>query len=224
MKNLKSKKLYLQVFEEVKNYIVKYNFKPGDKLPTEMEMAEKLGVSRNVLREALKTLEIIGVVSSKPGVGMTLNSFNSNFLSSVIFLNLISDGVDLIAQTQEVRKVLELGFSRQCFDTITDKQIETLDECLVKMKNETDSVELYAIDSEFHRTLYKNINNDVLVGFIDATWNCEKYYHEKWEKDHIRTYNKHAKIVEALKGKNYEDFQSIMQYHFAYEFKIESQK
>ncbi len=224
MKNLKSKKLYLQVYEEIKNYIVKYNFKPGDKLPTEMEMAEKLGVSRNVLREALKTLEIIGVVSSKPGVGMTLNGFNSNILSSVIFLNLIADGVDLIAQTQEVRKVLELGFSRQCFDTITEAQIEKLEECLEKMENESDGVELYAIDSEFHRTLYKNIQNDVLVAFIDATWNCEKYYHQKWEKDHMKTYDKHAKIVEALKGKNFEDFHSVMQYHFSYEFKIETHK
>ncbi len=222
MKNLKSKKLYLQVYEEIKNYIVKYNFKPGDKLPTEMEMAEKLGVSRNVLREALKTLEIIGVVSSKPGVGMTLNGFNSNILSSVIFLNLIADGVDLITQTQEVRKVLELGFAKQCFDTMTDKQIEKLEECLDKMKNESDSVELYAIDSEFHRTLYKNIKNDVMVAFVDATWNCEKYYHEKYIKDHIKTYEKHKKIVDALKNKNYEEYLAIMQYHFSYEFKIES--
>ncbi len=224
MKNLKSKKLYLQVYEEIKKYIVKYNFKPGDKLPTEMEMSEKLGVSRNVLREALKTLEIIGVVSSKPGVGMTLNGFNSNILSSVIFLNLIADGVDLISQTQEVRKVLELGFSQKCFETITDAQIEKLEECLEKMKNESDSVELYAIDSEFHRTLYKNVKNDVLVAFVDATWNCEKYYHDKWEKDHIKTYEKHKKIVEALKLDNFDDFYSVMQYHFSYEFKIKSLK
>ncbi len=224
MKNLKSKKLYLQVYEEIKNYIVRYNFKPGDKLPTEMEMSEKLGVSRNVLREALKTLEIIGVVSSKPGVGMTLNGFNSNILSSVIFLNLIADGVDLITQTQEVRKVLEMGFSQKCFETITASQIEKLEECLEKMKNESDSVELYAIDSEFHRTLYKNVKNDVLVAFVDATWNCEKYYHDKWKKDHIKTYEKHKKIVDALKGKSFDDFYSIMQYHFSYEFKIESNK
>ncbi len=222
MKNLKSKKLYLQVYEELKNYIVRYNFKPGDKLPTEMEMAEKLGVSRNVLREALKTLEIIGVVSSKSGVGMFLNGFNSNFLSSVIFLNLIADGVDLISQTQEVRKVLELGFSKKCFDTITDAQIVKLDECLDKMKNESDGVELYAIDSEFHRILYKNIQNDVLSAFIDATWNCEKYYHEKFIKDHLKTYEKHKKIVDALKKKDFNEYYTIMQYHFSHEFKIET--
>ena len=85
MKNLKSPKLYFQVYDALREYIIKNNLKPGDKMPTEAEMTEALGVSRNVLREGIKTLEIIGVLSSKPGVGMIINSFNSNFLSSCIY-------------------------------------------------------------------------------------------------------------------------------------------
>ena len=68
MRNLKTKKKYFQVYEELKSYIIKNNLKPGDKLPTEMQMSEILGVSRNVLREAIKTFEIIGVLTSKAGV------------------------------------------------------------------------------------------------------------------------------------------------------------
>ncbi len=60
MKNLKSRRLYLQVYDEIKSYIEKNHLLPGDKLPSEMKMCEMLGVSRNVLREAIKSLEITG--------------------------------------------------------------------------------------------------------------------------------------------------------------------
>ncbi|WP_368273339.1 winged helix-turn-helix domain-containing protein, partial [Enterocloster bolteae] len=47
MKNLKSRRLYLQVYDEIKSYIEKNHLLPGDKLPSEMKMCEMLGVSRN---------------------------------------------------------------------------------------------------------------------------------------------------------------------------------
>ena len=66
MKNLHAPKLYIQVYDEIKNYIYQNNLKPGDKLPTEMDMCRQLGVSRNVLREAIKALEITGVFTRRP--------------------------------------------------------------------------------------------------------------------------------------------------------------
>ena len=79
LQNLKSQKLYIRVYDEIRNYIYKNNLKAGDKLPTEMEMCEMLGVSRNVLREAIKSLEITGIVSSKPGVGIIIRDFNVDY-------------------------------------------------------------------------------------------------------------------------------------------------
>lgn len=75
MKNLKSRRLYLQVYDEIKNYIEKNHLMPGDKLPSEMKMCEMLGVSRNVLREAIKSLEITGAVRSTPGIGIVIQEF-----------------------------------------------------------------------------------------------------------------------------------------------------
>ena len=66
MKNLKSRKLYLQVYDEIKSYIEKNHLMPGDKLPSEMKMCEMLGVSRNVLREAIKSLEIKMCIRDRP--------------------------------------------------------------------------------------------------------------------------------------------------------------
>jgi GntR family transcriptional regulator, transcriptional repressor for pyruvate dehydrogenase complex len=219
MKNLKSKKLYFQVYDELRGYIVKNNLRPGDKLPTEMEMAALLGVSRNVLREAVKTLEIIGVVTSKSGVGMVVNSFNANFLSSCIFLNLIGDDVDLVMQSQEVRKVLEMGFARQSFDTITPEQLAELEIILQKML-QTDSVtNFYELDAEFHKILLRNIKNEVLIAFIDSAWACDKYYRSKFIDDDALRYKKHHQIFDALQKKDFMAFEAALAFHFSYNFK-----
>ena len=219
MRNLKNKKLYLQVYEELRAFIVQNNLRPGDKLPTEMEMATALGVSRNVLREAIKTLEIIGVVTSKPGVGIVVNSFNSNFLSSCIFLNLIGDDVDLVSQSQDVRKVLELGFARQSFDTMTDEQIEELEGILKQMVGTDSHIDFYTLDADFHKIILKNIKNDVLIAFIDSAWACDRYYRSKFIDDSKLRYDKHKRILDALKRRDFDAFQDALVYHFSYNFK-----
>ncbi len=219
MKNLKNKKLYLQVYEELRGYIVQNNLQPGDKLPTEMEMSKALGVSRNVLREAIKTLEIIGVVSSKPGVGIVVNSFNANFLSSVIFLNLIGEDVDLVSQSQQVRRVLELGFARQSFDTMTDEQLSELEQLLDTMKTADSHIDFYTLDANFHKVILRNINNDVLIAFIDSAWACDRYYRAKFIDDSTLRYEKHKRILDALKARDFEAFESALNYHFSYNFK-----
>ncbi|HZJ88207.1 MAG TPA: FadR/GntR family transcriptional regulator [Sphaerochaeta sp.] len=209
----------MQVYDELRRYIVQNNLRPGDKLPTEMEMCSALGVSRNVLREAIKTLEIIGVVTSKPGVGIIVNSFNANFLSNVIFLNLVGEDVDLVSQSQEVRKVLELGFARQSFDTMTDEQIGELEEILETMKIADNNIDFYTLDADFHKIILRNIKNDVLIAVIDSAWACDRYYRSKFIDDGELRYEKHKNILDALKAKDFQAFEEALVFHFSYNFK-----
>ena len=62
-------KLYVQAFREIRAYITRNNLQPGDLLPSEQAMCEMLGVSRNVLREAIKSMELMGMAQSRPGRG-----------------------------------------------------------------------------------------------------------------------------------------------------------
>ena len=126
LQNLKSQKLYIRVYDEIRNYIYKNNLKAGDKLPTEMEMCEMLGVSRNVLREAIKSLEITGIVSSKPGVGIIIRDFNVDYIMST-FINSFADGDLPVEQyIEELRRVLELGFVDKAFESLTEEDIQAL--------------------------------------------------------------------------------------------------
>ena len=69
MAKQRDEKLYIRVFRELRDHILRNNLKPGDLIPTEKELCEKLGVSRNVLRESIKAMELMGIVSSRPGRG-----------------------------------------------------------------------------------------------------------------------------------------------------------
>jgi len=220
MKNLKTKKKYFQVYDELKAYIIKNDMKPGDKLPTEMKMCEILGVSRNVLREAIKTFEIIGVLSSKPGVGIILNSFNSNFLSSCMFLNLIEDNVNLVEQSQEVRKSLEISYAKASFSSIDEDQINRLNGLIDKMRLHDEKIDFYDIDSQFHHILYEKVDNLVLLAFLDSAWECDKAYRATlvYDEPELR-YQKHKKLLDAIKSKDYDAYIEALTYHFSYEFK-----
>ena len=134
LQNLKSQKLYIRVYDEIRNYIYKNNLKAGDKLPTEMEMCEMLGVSRNVLREAIKSLEITGIVSSKPGVGIIIRDFNVDYIMST-FINSFADGDLPVEQyIEELRRVLELGFVDKAFESLTEEDIQALGSLVEQMK------------------------------------------------------------------------------------------
>ncbi|MFA6681874.1 MAG: FadR/GntR family transcriptional regulator [Sphaerochaeta sp.] len=219
MKNLKSKKLYLQVYDEVRLYIVKNNLKPGDKIPTEMELSQALGVSRNVLREAIKTLEILGVVSSKAGVGMVVNAFSPSSLSTCMFLNLLEDKGDLLKQSQEVRKILELGFAQQCFDSITDDQLDRMQACVKTMETFDEYKDFYDSDSYFHKCMYENLDNKMLVAFLDSAWECDRSFRSKIVDDKALRIKKHKDIYTALRTRDYDAFLKSLIFHFSYKYK-----
>lgn len=231
LRNLKNKKLYMQVYDELRDFILQEQLRPGDKLPTEMEMCANLGVSRNVLREAIKTLEITGVVSSKPGVGIVIQEFNPDFLFQTLFYNLTSDSEALLEQTMAVRRVLELGFLRESFTTLLPEDIAELKEKTAAMeriyqqKSEmkgyvSSGTEFARVDGQFHNILCRRIENKVLQSIIKAIWHCDRYHKQMFRLRYIReTVDKHYRIVEALERHDWEAYVEAMHHHFDERYK-----
>ena len=229
LQNLKSQKLYIRVYDEIRNYIYKNNLKAGDKLPTEMEMCEMLGVSRNVLREAIKSLEITGIVSSKPGVGIIIRDFNVDYIMST-FINSFADGDLPVEQyIEELRRVLELGFVDKAFESLTEEDIQALGSLVEQMKLKAkkqeesgkDRFQLGAAfaqaDAAFHKTLFSHIENKFMVSIISFFWAYDKYYKEKTTHEYLAlTVEKHQRIYDALKAHDYKAFTDAMQFHFNY--------
>lgn len=232
----KTKKLYMQVYDEIRDYILQKKLGPGDKLPTEMEMCATLGISRNVLREAIKALEITGVVSSKPGVGIIIQEFNPDFLFQALFYNLTYDSETMMDQTMAIRRVLELGFMEESFKTLESEDIERLSELVDIMDSIvrqraaeqgelTRGLEFYKADAEFHMILNGRTGNRVLLSIIDAIWRCDRFYAQTVRLDNLKlTVTRHRRIVDALREKNWDAYTEAMEEHFRRSYKTEPEQ
>ena len=99
---------YRAVQDELRSYIIDNQMQPGDRLPSETALAGRLGVSRNVVREAIKGLEALGLVEVRVGLGVfvkaaDLDDFLTNFAYGLLF-----DGQSVL-ELYEIRQRLELS-------------------------------------------------------------------------------------------------------------------
>ena len=81
MQTLRRPKVRDQVAGQIQQFIVEQKLGPGDRLPTETQLAETFGISRLSLREATKSLEFLGIVESKAGVGLTVGRIDMERLT-----------------------------------------------------------------------------------------------------------------------------------------------
>ena len=81
MQTLRCPKVRDQVAGQIQQFIVEQKLGPGNRLPTETQLAETFGISRLSLREATKSLEFLGIVESKAGVGLTVGRIDMERLT-----------------------------------------------------------------------------------------------------------------------------------------------
>ncbi len=226
MRNLKSKKLYLQVYDELCNYIRDNNLSPGDKMPTEAAMTTMLGVSRNILREAIKALEIAGIVTSKPGVGITICKSQSDLLLTSLLsqINAMSDD-KAEENIEEIRCILEISFCKRAFDCITETQLSVLENQVDIMQTATEKTQkdgqvdldtsFVQADALFHSTLFAETGNVLLGAILGLFWSTESYFKKKIHHNSLEdTFLNHKRIFNALKSRNFDEYHREMLLHF----------
>lgn len=146
---IKNTKVYEQVIIQIKDMIAKGILRKGDKLPSERELVDKLGVSRTSIREALRALEIIGLVESRQGEGNFIRDNFENSLFeplSVMFMLQKSSTLEI----HQVRVMIETETASLAAKNINDKDIEVLQGFIDKLKNSKDELERSISDKNFH--------------------------------------------------------------------------
>lgn len=210
--------IYEAVQEEIKAYIIDNALKPGDLLPSEVELVQQLGVSRNSVREALKSLETLGVLEARPGVGIMVRAFSFDPLLENLAYGLMFDQKELI-DIIEVRYQLEYGMSGQAVRAVTEDQLRRLRNILRRMRVAAENGKYSDEDDRaFHQALWENVNNIMLGKILDIFW---MIHHQSRRRDSIsappdpvRTYERHAAIVEALEKRDVEALQAAMTAHY----------
>jgi DNA-binding FadR family transcriptional regulator len=164
MKNLKiqetTKTLVDIVEEKLRDYFVDKNIKIGEPIPSELELANALGVARSVVREAISRLKMLGMVQSRTRRGMILCEPNL-YAGIERVLNPTLMGTDNILDVIGLRITMEIGCADFIFQNITDKDIEELEEIIAEGKP-VNNMFGADNDSRFHAKLYEISGNRTL--------------------------------------------------------------
>jgi DNA-binding FadR family transcriptional regulator len=146
------------------------NLQPGDRLPTEAQMGEQFGVSRTMIREAVKLLEAVGLVTARRGSGHYVNQRPSATMSQIINYSLALDP-DALFSLFEFRRLLEVDAVGLAAERITPRSLALLEEALAE--NETaaqldDVVRFYSSDRLIHQRIAEATNNTYLLSTVQA--------------------------------------------------------
>jgi GntR family transcriptional repressor for pyruvate dehydrogenase complex len=217
MRYLKQDVLYEVVFKEIKQYIIDNNLQPGDKLPTELEMCRMMGVSRNVLREALKSLQMMGIITSIPGSGNIIMEFSFDTIFENIMHYLVPDTDELINEMRHIRAVLEVGFFKEAYDSLESDDITHLKHALEKLiKKAKAREETFEADFAFHDIFYKKIKNRMYRSLMRSTWDLSKDLKRayNYRRDMKSFVENHLAIYNAIKNDNYDEAYHQINIHF----------
>ncbi|MED1951051.1 FadR/GntR family transcriptional regulator [Brevibacillus centrosporus] len=156
------RKVYEGILLQIHEIVQERNLRPGDKLPSERELSEQLGAGRSSVREALRALELLGLIETRRGEGTFLKSYRHNRLIDILGFFILRDAKtkkDLI----EMRRILELDAVRLACRRATDKHFEEMERILAIAEERVERGEVPTEeDYLFHRVICRSSRNSIL--------------------------------------------------------------
>lgn len=207
-------KMFLEIVRELRNLIQEENIKTGGKLPSERELAERMHVGRSTIREALRSLELLGLIETRRGEGTFLADFQKNQ-----FVDVLSDFIlqqpTSIRDVRETRKIHEISairiicqesalqkmpvwnsFLRKIEQNLPIKRIDLIREMIVATGNRL-SLKIWMLLTQYSQVLYgvemteeeKRTIKELLSALVDGD-----------EMQALDSYFNWSKQVESEKG------------------------
>ncbi|GAF72383.1 unnamed protein product [marine sediment metagenome] len=199
-------RLYESVIDQIMDLVKRSELKPGDKLPPERELAEKLSISRNSLREAFRVLESRGLIKSKAGGGRYIREIRKNGYSNTenIILSLEKSS---ILELLEARELFEVKIVKIAAQRATIEDTELIEQVLNKMSEEEELKygKETESDTEFHLAIAKASHNFVFTNIIRLHLDLLKGTREKTQQIPGRReerWREHQAILQAIKEHN----------------------
>ena len=191
-----------EAIERIKEMIVSGELRPGDRLPKEADLAERLGLSRNSLREAVRALSLIRVLDVRHGDGTYVTSLQPEVLLDTVGFVIDFHRDDSVLHLLEVRRILEPAATAMAAHKMTDAQLEALAALIEPINAATDLNDLISTDLEFHRQIAVASGNPVLASLIESlsapTLRARVWRGLTQEGAVARTHEQHQAIHQAL--------------------------
>lgn len=223
LKPVRRNTLTSQVVDRVREFIFSNGLRPGDRLPSEEALARQLRVSRPTVRQALKALDVGGLISSQPRVGTVVSEFSYNQVVDVLAAHFHLSGTSLY-ELMEARCALEYSALPMAIERITPQQIETMRQIEEQYEADLDrgGHESARIDEAFHAVLLEATGNRVLASFIGLIVGFFRHprHVELLETQNFGperrslTIKHHRELIEAIAQGELQLADSILRRHF----------
>ncbi|MFE9675398.1 FadR/GntR family transcriptional regulator [Streptomyces sp. NPDC006259] len=179
---------------------------PGQRLPTERDLAAQLGISRSSMREAIRALTVMGVVEARHGSGIYVTQLRAgDLLETFGVVAGLSRGPRLV-ELLEVRRVLESTAAALAAARITPEQLAAVEGHLAAMNATEDPEEILAHDLAFHREIASAAGNETMAAIVDGlssrTFRARVRREHQEEGAFTRTRREHAAIHRALAARD----------------------
>lgn len=191
-----------EIARKLLQYLLVGRFEPGYRLPSERNLASELGVGRSVVREALKSLTLLGIVEVRQGDGTFLRSTESELLPSVIEWGLLL-GTRSIDELVEVRRYLETIVASLAAQRRTDADLERLDRHLREMYEAEDAPSFVAADMAFHIAIAETARNAVLLQIMTNVRSLLRVWMRKNVEDlddRASVADEHRPVLDAIRA------------------------
>lgn len=152
------------VIDQVVELIRTGKLQPGEKLPSEHGLGEQLGVGRSSVREALKALEALGLITRRQEGSFVSEDFAMPALTKMLYLNMLAQELE-IRHLYQARRLLETHLGELAAANITDEDLDELEAlCAAMESTPDDQIQRHVkLDRDFHRTISELAGNPVLT-------------------------------------------------------------
>ena len=196
---------YQQIAEQIQRLVAEGVLRPGDHLPAERDLALQFGVGRSSLRDAIRTLEVLGVVESRHGAGTVIRDLDADALVVPLARALLRKR-EMVAELLEVRRMIEPALAGRAARNVTPAEIAQMEEILqrqaARIRRGEPTIEE---DSEFHAALMRAARNSVVLRILDVLMHLLRESRARslqFPGRVEKSYAGHQRILRALKRRD----------------------
>ena len=212
---IRRNKVYEEVAKQIERLILK-KLKPGDTLPSERELAEMLQVSRSSIRDAIRGLELMGLVEPRQGAGTIVREISAESVVNP-FANTLKQQREQVSELLDFRLMLEPPLAARAATHATDDELAEMEEILQRQEAKMQRGEAAVNeDTEFHYSIALASGNTVVLKVLDVVMDLLRDTRERSlqvEGRAQRSLAGHRRILAAIKRRDAESAKAAMRRH-----------
>ena len=208
-------KVYEEVAKQIERLILK-RLKPGDKLPSERDLAETLQVSRSSIRDAIRGLELVGMVEPRQGAGTIVKQLAADSVTNA-FADALERRKKMVGELLDFRKMLEPPLAARAAMHASADEIAEMEEILQRQDEKQEKGEITITeDAEFHYSVALASGNSVVLKVIDLLMNLLRDTRERSLQVKGRAQKSlagHRRVLAAIQRRDAEAAKAAMRRH-----------